>query len=132
MQYNQKLLGQNLRIEREKRNLSREQFAAIMGVSTDYIGLVERGTKGYSNKNLCKLNELFGISLDSVFLNTYDSETKHLKMKPIAISEYINNSNFSDLELYLLISMLAAYVELKNKEDMSEQETLEQYDVDLD
>ena len=132
MEYNQILFGQNLKYEREERNLTIEQFATMMDISSSYQGLLERGMRGLTTKNLFKLKELFGISIDEILSNSSDDgEIKHLKMKPIAILEYINNSNFNDLELYLLINMLCSYSELKRR-NVLEQGRLKKRDTDLD
>ncbi len=67
MVYSQKSIGLNIRENRKKRNLSIEQLAELLDVSGSFLGLVERGQRGLGIEKLCKLTDIFNISLDDLF-----------------------------------------------------------------
>ncbi|MCI8806195.1 MAG: helix-turn-helix transcriptional regulator [Clostridiales bacterium] len=65
MDYN-KLIGSNIRFERQKRDLTIEELSEILNIAPGFLGLIERGQRGTSIKNLCKIAEFFSISLDQL------------------------------------------------------------------
>ncbi len=56
MDYN-KLIGSNIRFERQKRDLTIEELSEILNIAPGFLGLIERGQRGTSIKNLCKIAE---------------------------------------------------------------------------
>ena len=65
MIYN-KNIGSNIRFERLKRDLTIEELSEILNIAPGFLGLIERGQRGTSIKNLCKIAEFFSISLDQL------------------------------------------------------------------
>ncbi len=65
MDYN-KIIGSNIRFERQKRDLTIEELSEILNIAPGFLGLIERGQRGTSIKNLCKIAEFFSISLDQL------------------------------------------------------------------
>lgn len=63
-----KRIGQKLREERERLNLSRGQLAEIIGLSDYYVGQLERGERRMSLQVLIKIAACLHISLDSLVL----------------------------------------------------------------
>lgn len=61
-----KNIGSRIRSEREKLGLSREKFAEIVGLSTYYIGQIERGDRNMSLETLFKISESLNISVDYI------------------------------------------------------------------
>ena len=59
-----KAIGQKIREEREKLELSREEFAEILGLSDYYIGQLERGERQMSLPVLVKVANCLHLSLD--------------------------------------------------------------------
>ena len=55
-----KKFGKNVKIERIKKNLTQEQFAEILGFSSNYIAYIENGRQ---NMSLAKVLEL-AVALD--------------------------------------------------------------------
>jgi transcriptional regulator with XRE-family HTH domain len=48
----QVLLGKKIREEREKRGLSQEEFGKLAKVHRTYVGMIERGEKNITLRNL--------------------------------------------------------------------------------
>lgn len=61
-----KSFGDKVRQERLKRQLSQEEFAELVGLHRTYIGMVERGEKNITLKNIEKIAKALEISLDEL------------------------------------------------------------------
>ncbi|MCD8157346.1 MAG: helix-turn-helix transcriptional regulator [Clostridiales bacterium] len=49
MDYN-RLIGMNIRYERQLRNLTIEELSEIIGIAPGFLGLIERGQRGNNYK----------------------------------------------------------------------------------
>lgn len=58
------LLGKRLRQQRQQRGLTMEQLAEMVGLSKNYISLIERGQKMPSTTTLVKIVNTLHISAD--------------------------------------------------------------------
>ena len=56
-----KALGKRIRTERSKRNLTQEQLAEAVGVSTTYIGFVERGERTVTLEKLIDIANVLHV-----------------------------------------------------------------------
>ena len=61
---NYKDVGLRIRLEREKLGLSREKFAELIGLSSFYIGQLERGDRRMSVDTLVNISETLNVSVD--------------------------------------------------------------------
>lgn len=61
---NHKDIGLRVRLERDKLGLSRERFAEIVGLSSFYIGQIERGDRKMSIDTLANISTALNISVD--------------------------------------------------------------------
>ncbi|MBA7493503.1 hypothetical protein ES702_04062 [subsurface metagenome] len=61
-----KQFGDKVREERLKKGLSQEELAAKAGVHRTYIGMIERAEKNITLKNIEKIANALGISLDKL------------------------------------------------------------------
>lgn len=59
-----KAIGQRIRQERERFELSREEFAEIIGLSDYYVGQLERGERQMSLPVLVNITNCLHVSLD--------------------------------------------------------------------
>jgi len=64
LEVNNREIGQRIRNEREKLNLTREKFAEIIGLSDYYIGQLERGERQMSLPAMVNIANCLHISLD--------------------------------------------------------------------
>ena len=69
-----RIIGQNVRAERELRKMSREDLAETLDLTVSHIGLIERGERGTTAVTLEKLAHVLNISIDSLFAPS-DRET---------------------------------------------------------
>jgi transcriptional regulator with XRE-family HTH domain len=69
-----KAIGQRIREERQKFELSREEFAEIIGLSDYYVGQLERGERQMSLPVLVKIANCLHLTLDYLIFGktTYD------------------------------------------------------------
>lgn len=57
----QRAVGRNLRAHRQRRGLSQEAFADVLGVHRTYMGGVERGERNLTLKSLERLAGRIGV-----------------------------------------------------------------------
>ncbi len=74
MNYEQ--IGKRVKRERIKLHLTQKQLADLIGVSTYFIGNVERGERGLSLEVAEKLIHCFHISFDYLILGSKDLDVK--------------------------------------------------------
>lgn len=67
------LLGQRLRQQRKKRGLTIEQLAEMIGLSKNYVSLMERGRKLPSMATLIKIVNSLHISADVLLCDEVES-----------------------------------------------------------
>lgn len=92
---NFKEVGMRIRGEREKLGLSRERFAEIVGLSTYYIGQIERGDRNMSIDTLFKISESLNISIDYILKG-------HIQyMENILALEAIDNNYKEEVDIYI-------------------------------
>lgn len=58
-----KSFGDKVRQERLKRNLSQEAFAELVGLHRTYIGMVERGEKNITLRNIERISKTLKITI---------------------------------------------------------------------
>ncbi len=74
LELNWKDISARLKDLRIKNKITIERLSEIIGVSTSFVGLVERGDSGISIENLYKLSQVFGVSVD--YLLTGEATSK--------------------------------------------------------
>lgn len=89
---NQSALGKRIREERKKSNLTQEQLAELINVSTTYVGFIERGERSITLDKLVSIATALGISVDyllrdSVTVNSSTQEKLLLKLFSSANSQ---------------------------------------------
>ena len=61
-----KKFGKNVKIERIKKDLTQEQFAEKLGVSTNYLACVENGRQNMSLGKILELAKAFEIDIEKL------------------------------------------------------------------
>lgn len=67
-------LGQRIRQERLKLNLTQEKLAEDVGLSTTYIGQVERGERSLTLGKLVLIVNRFGVTVDYLLSDSVEPE----------------------------------------------------------
>ncbi|MDR2939929.1 MAG: helix-turn-helix domain-containing protein [Clostridiales bacterium] len=115
-----KQIGANIRYERISRNISIEELAEMLELSSAFVGLIERGQRGASVKNLIKISEIFSVSIDSL-INTNRSnysnlsenkENQNYKARLETINSLLYNLDGSELDF--IISIIRSLKQLKH------------------
>lgn len=68
------LMGERIRRRREELQLTREQMAELVGVSTKFLRDVEYGSKGISLKKFTRLIQVLDASADYLLLGDISSK----------------------------------------------------------
>lgn len=79
------ILGDNLRHYRESNNLTQEQLAEMVGISTSFYTNVERGKKGVSIFVLRDIADAIGVSTD--YLLGKESSESHIRNIEILLKD---------------------------------------------
>jgi len=106
-------IGENIRKERQARNMSIEELAELLELTPGFVGLIERGRRGATAYTLYKLSDIFSIPIDTIFSKTSvrssdrkpdDKKANGAKTKRTKVSSLI--SDFTETELDFIISMV--------------------------
>ena len=104
------IIGENIRNERVTRNISIDELAEMLELTSGFVGLIERGQRGTTPSTLLKLADVFGMSIDTLFsdengsLNLGEEHLPRGHAKRLKIESLI--SGFSEKELDFVIDMI--------------------------
>ncbi len=117
-----KIVGSNIRFERQKRNLTIDELSEILDIAPGFLGLIERGQRGTSIKNLCKIADFFSLSLDHLITcplgEKVVKEEPALDKKKSVISTYLNSMNEAELDFFIsTLKGFKKYTSTKESDD---------------
>jgi transcriptional regulator with XRE-family HTH domain len=67
---------------RQERKLSQEQFAELVGISVDFLSLIERGRNAPSFETLDLIAERLGVAVRALFDFRRMPKVRETRMKP--------------------------------------------------
>lgn len=70
-------IGNRIRIERDKFDMTREKLSEILNISPYFLGQIERGERKMSINTLINLAECLHISLDYLFFEQVNNNTNN-------------------------------------------------------
>ncbi|MCD8214974.1 MAG: helix-turn-helix transcriptional regulator [Clostridiales bacterium] len=111
------LVGANIRYERKLRNLTIDELAEIVDITPSHLGLIERGQKGITIQNLCKLADFFSISIDTMLNRDIEGLTKRDEFSSLYIKrEKVKNQieTLNETEIDFINATLNQLAILKN------------------
>ena len=118
------LIGANMRYERMLRNLTLEELSYFLDMTPSTLGLIERGKRGTSIKNICNIADFFSISVDDlvkrdiVGLTETDNKTPREK-KLHTVDMLLNNLNSNELDFITnVIKELVKFRKAENRYDI--------------
>lgn len=105
----QKLIGQNLYRIRTSQNMTREELAAKVGISTTFYANLESGNKMMSMVTLRKMADVLCVSTDSLLYDDRPNERIH-SIQMLLRDQPDRVSSFSEKMIRLYISEQSAQV----------------------
>lgn len=127
-----KIIGSNIRFERQKLELTIEELSEILNIAPGFLGLIERGQRGTSIRNLCRIADFFSITLDDLVRKdlSFASENgdkvsepiTEQKSKHLTAVSLIHNLDVDELEFIInSIKGLKKLTKLKSIETLYEE-----------
>ena len=101
MSIDNKSIGYRIRKERIKLDLSREEFAEIIGLSDYYVGQLERGERQMSLPSLVKVARCLNVSLDYLVFGTHNHNAAYVMDKDNVYNTREVDDNLSEINKVL-------------------------------
>ena len=70
-------IGNRIRLEREKFDMTREKLAELLNLSPYFLGQIERGERKMSISTLINISECLHISIDYLFFEQVNINTNN-------------------------------------------------------
>lgn len=70
-------IGNRIRLEREKFDMTREKLAELLNLSPYFLGQIERGERKMSISTLINISECLHISIDYLFFEQVNTNTNN-------------------------------------------------------
>ena len=114
-----------MREARKENGFTSEAFGRFIGISTAYVGLIERGERTPSLEVFLKICDFFGVSRDEMLTprdssgasndltNIQESQAKRITKKQKMIASMLNSFNGEELDH--IIKVLKSFVEFCTK-----------------
>jgi len=103
------VIGKNIRTERQARNLSRDELAEMLDLTTSHMGLIERGERGATAVTLSKLSRVLHMPVDNFFAAppAYALREERDGTR-VSVAKKINSliANLNEAELNLVVHMI--------------------------
>ena len=136
MNYNE-IIGSNIRYERHKRGLTIEELSNCIGIGSGFLGLIERGYRGTSVANLCRIADFFEITLDQLIRTTLSTQEKAdavneeeeevIENKKNTVSTIMNSCDENELDMMITVAKaLKKYT--RRKDNLPEDEVSDEED----
>jgi len=124
------IVGNNVRMLRERLGITQEELALRSGLTQGYINFLENGKRGYSERSLGKIANALGIQISGLFEEKTKEEPAIVAEQPLS---YGKRRRIYDTILSLLEKLptpvidhyrilLKAEVEMRNKGSVDEGE----------
>ena len=105
------IIGNNIRSQRLARNISIAKLAGLIGITHGYLGMIERGRRGFTLLKLLYFADVFDVPIDT-FFRSPKNPSEDIK-PPIGYTERqkISSliSDFSVKDLDFLIGTIENY-----------------------
>lgn len=112
-----KIIGENIRHERLKRNISAEELACILNISSSFVGLIERGQRGTNIDLLIKICEVFQLNLNEIVseqkMILCENKNDEYNEKISAVNSLVRALNIYELDF--VIATIKNLYNMKNK-----------------
>jgi len=102
-----KYIGENIRAARKSKNLTIDMLSELIGISSSFLGTLERGESSLSVETLIGVCKALGVSADSILLEQDVTPNPYINDKKDTIATLLNNA--TDDELSFLIDYVKLY-----------------------
>ena len=102
-----KYIGENIRAARKSKNLTIDMLSELIGISSSFLGTLERGESSLSVETLIGVCKALGVSADSILLEEDSTPTPYISDKKDTVVTLLNNA--TDDELSFLIDYMKLY-----------------------
>ncbi|MCR5154692.1 MAG: helix-turn-helix domain-containing protein [Lachnospiraceae bacterium] len=79
--YDQSEVGERLRLSREEKKMTRDDFSEAVDLSVQFYSEVEKGKKGLSVESLYRICEIHDISADYILFGEKNRETRETPLE---------------------------------------------------
>jgi len=108
-------IGNNIRCVREQYGLSINELAEKLGISTQYLGFIERGQRLFSLAKLIEFCEQFEISVDEVIYKNYIASNDCASIDKVKLLNYYL-ANISDSNFLIALEIIKLFSQGKQEE----------------
>jgi transcriptional regulator with XRE-family HTH domain len=91
-------LGRRIREERLKLNLTQEQLAEQVDISTSYMGQIERGERNIALDTLVRMSNSLGVTVDYLLKDSVNTDTNIFINQ---INQILSNRSSKDKQMAL-------------------------------
>lgn len=112
---NRQEVGRRIQELRLKKEISREQLAVKMGITTKYLYEIEKAKKGFSADTLIKISKALCCSCDYILLGINEPETDE-EGERVNLDLF---NGYSDKECELILEIFERLLELKEEREKS-------------
>jgi len=102
-----KYIGENIRLTRKSKNLTIDMLSELIGISSSFLGTLERGESSLSVETLIGVCKALGVSADSILFEQDITPTPYISDKKDTIATLLVNA--TDDELSFLIDYVKLY-----------------------
>lgn len=106
-QLNYKEMGNRIRMERRKQDLTQEKLAEMVGISESFMGHIERGGRTLSIETLVKISNVLNLNIEYLICGEHNYQPA---MLPTEILDALDRMNASQRRAFLnMMKTLAAH-----------------------
>jgi len=102
-----KYIGENIRAARKSKNLTIDMLSELVGISSSFLGTLERSESSLSVETLIGVCKALGVSSDSILFEQDATPIPHIGGKKDTIATLLNNA--TDDELSFIIDYVKLY-----------------------
>jgi len=102
-----KHIGENIRAARKSKNLTIDMLSELIGISSSFLGTLERGESSLSVETLIGTCKVLGVSADSILFDQDKLQLPYTSDKKDTIATLLSSS--TDDELSFLIDYIKLY-----------------------
>lgn len=100
-----KMVDRNIRRARERRHITQEKMAEMLGLSVTYYNRVENGKYDFTLERLCQISELLYTPVEALLVGVFeppeDGEAAQKRQIVQSISTYISRQPIAFAEMLL-------------------------------